>query len=724
MKLSLNWLNSYFDTAPYLKRSKFEVFDERQGVEVEHEEQNRKDQMMTVQSINAKKPDWEDILHKLTMAGIEVESITEAGNDAAGTKDQVLELKITPNRGDCLSVLGILREISALTGALINLPPQIDLLPNLTNKDKVGVKVHVRDKCPNYIACVIKGINNQVQLPQDILSRLELSGIRSVSPVVDITNYVMLELGQPLHAFDMARVGDLLQVRFANLGEKLKLLDGQEVDLTADTLVICDADNQVAAIAGVMGGEASGVVSNTKNIVLESAFFIPEVVAGQAKYYGVNSDSAYRFERGVDPKLQELAVKYAAVLITKYCGGQVSSMNANIEPFVAKTISLRYDAITNLLGMPLEKSEINSILSRLGFSLTPEIDNNFKIEVPSHRFDINITQDIVEEVARIYGYDNIMPVMPLTYGAMNPLGRDTEYQQNLKDKLVALGYNEIVSYAFLEDKFEALYGLPGQNAIKLQNSIAGFTVMRTSLIANLLKSLVANLNRGHKWVRIFELARVFHGEDENNQPLKLSGLIYGNYQVPGWANKPLRGVDFYDIKHDVEDLLSGIGNIDFVACCDYPLLHSGRCAKILAENREIGIIGQLHPKYLAELCLSDLPYVFELDITTMLQLHTATSLMVKAVSKFQKVERDLAFLLDAKTNVGHVVDAIWQVEIPYLKAVNVFDVYQGDNLPLNFKSIAINFLFQGDKTLSEEEINANIRVITSLVKNKFKAILR
>ena len=321
MKLSLNWLNSYFTT----------------------------------------QANWDDILYKLTMAGVEVESITPISDDS-GVNDKVLELKITPNRGDCLSVLGILREIAVLTENKVNLPPQITLQPNAVTTDQITVKVHDTKNCPNYLACAIKGINNQAQLPADILRRLELSGIRSISPVVDITNYVMLDLGQPLHAFDLAKVGNLLQVRLANVNEQLKLLDGQEVHLTENTLIISDANNGVAAIAGVMGGEDSSVTQNTQNIVLESAFFIPEVIAGKAKHYGVNSDSAYRFERGVDPEIQEIAIRYAAVLITKYCGGQIGAVNATKTTSVAKTMNIKYDAITSLLGVLLTKTEIDNIL--------------------------------------------------------------------------------------------------------------------------------------------------------------------------------------------------------------------------------------------------------------------------------------------------------------------------------------------------------------------------
>lgn len=680
MKLSINWLNSYFETAP----------------------------------------NWDNVFHKLTMAGIEVEDI-EITSD-----DKIVELKITPNRGDALSVLGLLREIKVLSGYEYTKPAHsIDFKP--AANDKVQIDVKAPDACPNYHTLIIKNINNKAVLPECILKPLAASGIRSISPVVDITNYVMLELGQPLHAFDMKKVGGKLSVRFAHPHESLRLLAGADAKLTDKTLLICDSNDKPAAIAGVMGGEDSGVSETTTDIILESAFFAPEVIAAKAKYYGINSDSAYRFERGVDPKLQDTAIKYAASLIAKYCGGDMGQITANTTDMEAKPINISYSVINCLIGTDIPDTTVNDILTKLGFGIknNPEDSNSLSIQVPSHRFDVTIKEDIVEEVARVFGYDNIEAKMPVVQYSMG--NADTNKEQALKAILVNLGYSEIIGYAFLEDNLESLFGNPGHTAIRLHNPIANLNVMRTSLIADLVKTLVHNLNRGHKRLRIFELARVFHGETKELQPLKLSGLAYGNYLNPGWSSKN-RLVDFYDLRNDIENLLCGLGEIKFIVSNDNPIFHSGRCAKILLSGKPVGIVGQLHPKYKAELNLTELPYIFELDIECI--VGTNPQISVKEISKFQKSERDLAFLIEEKVNVGDVLDIILNTKIPYLTATNIFDIYQGDklaNTKLNgnsVKSVAINFVFQGNKTLSDEEISSSMALVQQCIQENFVIKLR
>ncbi|HLX52669.1 MAG TPA: phenylalanine--tRNA ligase subunit beta [Aquella sp.] len=696
MKLPISWLNSYFDTAP----------------------------------------DWDDVFHKLTMAGVEVEGVEIVGND------KIVELKITPNRGDALSVLGLLREITVLTGLPYKIPAKIPPFKSTIN-DKMQIEVKAPDACPNYQTLIIKNINNQAVLPEEITTRLTASGIRSISPIVDITNYVMLELGQPLHAFNMKKVGDKLIVRFASTNETLQLLVGIDAKLTDKTLLICDQNDKPAAIAGVMGGAGSGVNETTTDIVLESAFFVPDIIAGKTKLYGINSDSAYRFERGVDPELQDTAIRYAASLIVKYCSGQIGQIAAITTKTKVKQVSVSYADINRLIGAEITKDTVDNILTKLGFIINRSprthtsvfarddgeprcaYDDIVNITVPSYRFDVTIREDIIEEIARVYGYDNIEPQMPVTRYTMG--NANANHTQILKTKLVNLGYSEIIGYAFLEDKLESLLGVPNQAPVRLQNPIANWNVMRTSLIADLVKTLEHNLNRGHKRLRIFELARVFHGETKELQPLKLSGLIYGNYTNPSWASDN-RLVDFYDLKNDIEILLSGRGKIKFIVCNDNSVFHGGRCAKILLCNKPIGILGQLHPKYKAEFSLTHLPYVFELDVNCLVNQNS--EFLVKEVSRFQKALRDLAFLIEAKINVGDVLDTILSAKIPYLISANVFDIYQGDKLAdikLNdnvVKSVAINFLFQGNKTLSDEEINISMDQVLQCIRENFTVQLR
>lgn len=641
--------------------------------------------------------------------------------DYLGLDDQIVEFKITPNRGDCLSVQGLLREIAALTEYKIkpvfvanSIEPQI--------QEKAQIIMDAGKHCPNYLGLIIKGVNNQVALPDFITKRLSRSGVRSVSPLVDIANYVMFELGQPLHAFDLANVGTQIQVRMAKNGETLKLLDGKDAVLQDNTLVICDSKNRPAAIAGVMGGFDSGITDKTVDMLLESAYFTTNIIAGKAKQYGVSSDAAYRYERGVDPTLQTMAITYAALLIQKYCHGTVGIVNQVQDSDVTskEPITLRYQAINRLIGCEISIEQTNSLLKGLGFVLESSADK-ITVTPPSYRFDIAIKEDVIEEVARVYGYDNIEPIMPIVSASLDKIEDTQTADQRLKQVLVNLGYNEIVGYAFIEEKYELLLGKPETKPIKLQNPIAGLNVMRTSLIADLIKAYVSNLNRGYKHIRLFELSRVFYGEDFTNQPLKLAGLISGNAVYPS-AENPKREVDFFDLKHAVELILNGQNDVGFVSCNDYPVFHLGRCAKIYLSDTVIGIMGQLHPKIGQELGLTELPYLFELDMSFTSQVSAVPK--IQPVSKFQKVERDLAFVLSDKIMVGDVVNEIKKSQPAYLMDAAVFDVYQGTNVSLGSKSVAINFTFQSDKTLGDEDINSSIDSITNLVQTKFDGVLR
>lgn len=634
--------------------------------------------------------------------------------DYLGLDDQVVEFKITPNRGDCLSIQGILREISALTEYKIRPIEEVSVTAQI--QDQIQVIMDAPSVCQNYILLVIKGVNNKVTLPDSMQKRLSRSGIRSISPIVDITNYIMLELGQPLHAFDANKVGNTLQVRMAKDKEELKLLDGKTAELKENTLLICDSQNNPAAIAGVMGGFDSGITVDTVDLILESAFFTPHAIAGKSKQYGVNSDAAYRYERGVDPKLQHKAASLAADLIIKLCGGKIGRVQIISNVMDKVPITVDYTAINHLIGAIIPKVKIIEILSKLGFSVSHD-EQLVTVTPPSYRFDIAIKEDIIEEVARVYGYDSIEPIMPVAgYTMAKP-----ESKNIIKQVLSGHGFSEIVSYAFIEEKYETMLGNHRYKAIRLQNPIAGLGVMRTALFAGLVKSLINNLNRGHRHVRLFEMARVFYGEGELFQPVKVSGLIYGDQYVPNWASEK-READFFDLKHIVEILLTGYKGVRYEAYTDSDVFHSGRTAKIYLMDKQVGLIGQLHPKHGQELGLSLLPYMFELDLSIMEEYNE--SINVNQVSKFQRVERDLAFMLPEKTPVADIISCIKSSGIEYLQDLNVFDVYQGENLEHGIKSVAFSFIFQGAKTLTEDEINGSTTKIIDIVNKTFKAQLR
>jgi phenylalanyl-tRNA synthetase beta chain len=533
----------------------------------------------------------------------------------------------------------------------------------------------------------------------------------------------MLETGQPLHAFDLDKVGHKLIIRNAKNNETLKLLDGRVVSLQENTLIIADTNNKPTAIAGVMGSEDSGVTVDTADIVIECAFFEPSVISGVTKRYKVNSEAATRFERGVDFRIQGEVLKHIATTIKKFCGGDISEPNVEVSPkLMQDKVQLTFKKINQVIGTEIAVTKILEILSNLGF-IAEELSNDIlQVTVPSYRFDIKIAEDVIEEVARGYGYDNIPAIMPTSvssFVAVNPIV--TKVSQ-LKNLMVSSGFSEIVSYSFIEDKYENVFGLPNSRAVKLQNPIANLNVMRTSLIADLVKSLKQNLSYGHKNIRLFELGRVFYGESANEQPLKLSGLIYGlKNTVNGLSQSEF--VDFYNLKSVVENILAAYPDIKFIPVVDYSALHSGRCAKIYSGNTEIGVMGQLHPKICQDFSFHSEPYVFELDFNILVGLNVS-EVVLKDINKFPRVERDLAFVIDKNINVSQIVQAIkFDKKISHLIDASIFDIYQKHD-EIDTKSVAINFIFQANRTLTDEEIKKDVDIIVANVCSKFNATMR
>lgn len=636
--------------------------------------------------------------------------------------DRIVEFKITPNRGDCLSYTGLAREISALTGfKLKESTDSINYLQQISSN--LAVTVDAPQDCSHYVGLIVNNINNSQASPFWLIKLLERSGVRTISPVVDITNYVMLHLGQPMHAFDLNAVQAGITVHMANVGEQLKLLDGKVANLAPNTLVISDAQGGPLAIAGVMGGLDSGVQTNTTSLVLESAFFAPATVQGKAKQYGVSSDSAFRFERGIDPQLQHDAINLAAQLLVEICGGMPADYLHFSAPQATNqtlAIELNFNEIDNLIGEKIAHEQIISILRDLGCQLTLMADG-FIVTPPSYRFDLNIKQDFIEEIIRVYGYDKIEAKMPkLTY-TLNSLDERQIQFNNFKQTLLGHGFNEIVSYAFIEDKYADLFANQQIKMVKLQNPIAGLNVLRNNLLPGLIKSLQYNLNRGYDHARLFELARVFHSEDANQQPLHLAGLIYGKISALNWT-PTAQQVDFYDLRLVVEELLAGYVGLTLVKSdTTHELCHPGRSALVQIGELVIGFIGQLHPKFASEINGVDLPYVFEINLDL---LPSSNSFKLKASSKFQKVSRDLAFVLNKNVQVGTLMQQIKQLQIVELIDLAVFDIFVGGNLAVDEKSVAFNFVFQAEKTLGDEEINLWLNSIKSLVCDKFAAKLR
>lgn len=642
--------------------------------------------------------------------------------------DKVIEFKITPNRGDVLSIRGLLREIKALTNYQIdNSIMDLGSFHSFNNfkedKSKLEIKVQNEEYCPKYVGLLIKNIDNEVVLPEEITKVVKDFGIKSVSPVVDITNFVMIQLGQPLHVFDYDKVGSTINVRMAQDGEQIDVLTKETINLKSDTLIIADEKDKPIAIAGIMGGLNSAITINSKNIIIESALFDATMIAKASKSYNLKTDALYRYERNVDFNLQEEGAFYCAYLITKYCKGEVLAIYKNLKDITNKQVDVLYSNFNKLLGMTLEKQLILDILLKLEFKLDNISNEGFTAIAPSFRSDINIYQDILEEVVRIYGYNNLPTIMPKAQYKLMNFNDEEIFVNQARLMLKSLGYSEVINYSFVENDIEKLYN--SNNPLFIQNPIASLNVMRSSMIGSLIKNLIFNLNRGCKSIKIFEIARVFLGENENTQPLKLTALIYGSRQELLWdKNQSL--FDFYDLSGDVQNILSGIKELSLVPTNDYFQFHECRCAKINAYNKEIGVIGQLHPRYLSDLSVKELPYIFELDIANVSKVmyDSNNSFVFTKLSKHQKVERDLSFIINKKYLFGDISNIINQAHIPNLYSFNLFDIYENDDIANDYKSIAIKFILQANKTLEEHEIKASISQIVELLKKHFAISLR
>ncbi|MDK4607965.1 phenylalanine--tRNA ligase subunit beta [Kingella kingae] len=616
--------------------------------------------------------------------------------------DAIFTLKITPNRTDCLSIKGIAREVSALTQCEFN-PIQINHIATQTTQ-KQAVQIDAPNDCGRFISRVISGVNATAASPDWLVQRLERSGIRSISPLVDIGNYVMLEIGQPMHVFDADKISGSLHVRRAKNGEVLDCLNEKTVTLADNTLVIAD-EQQALSIAGLMGGAASVVSDETKNIVLEAAWFNPLIISGKSRQYGFSSDSSFRFERGVDSELQRDAIERATELVVQICGGEVGEIVEVLGDLpTAKTVEVRTARVEKVLGVSIENQRIETILQHLG--LQPEkTADGFRVTAPSFRYDIEIEADLIEEIARVYGYENIPDDYTSGKLAMLKLPENRHSRFGVYQKMAARGFQEVVSYAFVDEQWEQDFA-NNQDPIRLQNPLAAqYAVMRSTLMGGLIEILQNNLNRKQNRVRVFEIARIFR--KENNQFVqteRVGGLVYGSALPEQWGEKS-HPVDFYDLKADVETLLRG-KNAAFVKA-EHSALHPGRCAAIVVDGVNVGIIGELHPKWTQKYDLPQAPLLFELDMDAVL---TTEKVRYQAVSKFQAGRRDLAFVLPENVAFADLQAALGQVNNPIIQGIELFDVYRGAGLPENHKSLAVKISLQDmNATLTDETVEPIIQ---------------
>ena len=638
--------------------------------------------------------------------------------------DASIEVDLTPNRGDCLSVAGLAREVGALYAADVTRPQIAAVTP--VHDETRPVEVLAPAACPRYLGRVIRNVDLSRPTPLWMVERLRRSDIRSIDAAVDITNYVMLELGQPLHAFDLAEINGGICVRMAEEGEKLVLLDGQEVSLRADTLVIAD-HQRALAIAGIMGGEHSGVTTSTRDIFLESAFFDTISVAGKARSYGLHTDASHRYERGVDWQLAREAMERATGLLLEITGGEagpvIEAVSEQHLPSVAP-VTLRASRVEQMLGLVIETAEIERLLNALGLKVSGDGEGQWRVEVPSHRFDISLEVDLIEELARLYGYNRLPVRYPQARLAPQAKAEAKGDLPELRRLLVARGYQEAITYSFIDPKWFELFS-PGTQPLLLANPISNdMAAMRSSLWPGLVKALQHNLNRQQDRVRMFESGLRFVGQlGELKQEPMLAGVVCGSRLPEGWA-QGRDVVDFFDVKADVEAVLGFAGALDDFTFSpgQHPALHPGQTARIERDGREVGFLGAIHPELARTLGLDRPVFVFELVLA-----EVATGRLPKfhELSRFPEVRRDLALLADRDVAASAVLDVIRENAGEWLTDLRLFDVYQGKGIDPHRKSLAVGLTWQHpSRTLNDDEVNATTLAILTSLEERLNATLR
>ncbi|TBU87327.1 phenylalanine--tRNA ligase subunit beta [Phytopseudomonas dryadis] len=641
-----------------------------------------------------------------------------------GLDDVSIEVDLTPNRGDCLSLAGLAREVGALYATAVTRPVIAEVA--VAHDEVRPVEVLAAQACPRYLGRVVRNVDLSRPTPQWMVERLRRADVRSIDAAVDVTNYVMLELGQPMHAFDLDEINGGIRVRMAEEGEKLVLLDGQEVTLRADTLVIAD-HQRALAIAGVMGGEHSGVSDKTRDLFLESAFFDTIAIAGKARSYGLHTDSSHRFERGVDWRLAREAMERGTALLLEIVGGEAGPIIEAVDPAQLPSvapISLRAERIEQMLGLKLEDAMVVDLLTALGLGVEVQSAGQWQVSVPSHRFDISLEVDLIEELARLYGYNRLPVRYPQARLAPQSKAEAVVDLPALRRLLVARGYQEAITYSFIDPKLFELFS-PGVEPLMLANPIsADMAAMRASLWPGLVKAVEHNLNRQQTRVRLFESGLRFVGQlDELKQEPMLAGVITGNRLPESWAHGR-DSIDFYDAKADVEALLAAAGAGDSFSFVpgEHAALHPGQTARIERDGRLIGFLGALHPELSKALGLDQPLYLFELVLA---EISAGRMPAFQELSRFPEVRRDLALLVDRDVPAQQLLADIRQTAGEWLTDLRLFDVYHGKGIDPLRKSLAVGLTWQHpSRTLNDDEVSTTTQNILTSLEQRFNATLR
>jgi phenylalanyl-tRNA synthetase beta chain len=637
--------------------------------------------------------------------------------------DTLIEVDITPNRGDCLSVRGLARELGVINRQAVN--ALASKLVEATINDSVAIALQAPESCSRYLGRVIRNIDISAPSPLWLQEKLRRSGVRSIDAVVDVTNYVLLELGQPMHAFDRAKINGGITVRQAQEGERLTLLDEQEITLRPDTLVIAD-DQAPLAMAGIMGGLDSAVTAATQDILLESAFFNPLAIAGRARHYGLHTDSSHRFERGVDYQLQRDAIERATELLLAIVGGEAGPVMEQTTPELPseQVVTLRQERIARGLHIDMEAATVEDILSRLGLEIAERGDKCWQVRVPSWRFDISIEADLLEELARIYGYNRLPTRVPDSPMAIQAHTESRLPLAQLRRHLISRDYQEVVTYSFIDPADNAHFD-PKVAPIALKNPIsADMAVMRTTLLPGLVATLRHNLNRQQSRLRLFETGQRFiPGAEGVAQQPTLAGLVYGPLTAESWNSDP-RSADFFDVKGDVESLLAQTGSTESFSfrAGQHPALHPGQCAEVVCDDQVVGYVGAIHPALQQPLDIPAGVFVFELVLEPLLKARVPS---FTPLSRFPANRRDLALLVDRELPVDSLLQGVRDTAGEHLTNLKVFDLYVGKGIDPHRKSVALGLTFQHpSRTLSDDEINQFIAQVVDHLQNQYGATLR
>lgn len=640
--------------------------------------------------------------------------------------DVTFDVDLTPNRADCLGVRGIAREVGVLNRLEVN-QPEIKAVV-AAHQEQREIVLDAPEACPRYLGRIVRNVDVQATSPLWLTERLRRSGIRSIDPVVDVTNYVLLELGHPMHAFDNAKLSGAVHVRMAKSDEKLTLLDGNEVTLQDDVVVIAD-EEKALAMAGIFGGEGSGVTEESSSIFLESAFFAPEAIAGRARRFGLHTDASHRYERGVDPELQRTAMERATQLIIDICGGEAGPIvEAKDERFIPqpRQVKLRQNRLNKVLGIELDVGEVTEILKRLGFTVK-FADAVWQVSVPTFRFDISIEEDLIEEVARIYGYHRIQAAAPAAQLRMVPRKEACVSTNKMKRLLVDRGYQEAITYSFVDPKHQALL-FDETAALTLPFPISvEMSSMRVSLWPGLIGAVAHNQKRQQQSLAFCETGLRFvpdeNAENGVRQEAMIGGVRAGKAFAEHW-HEGERAVDFFDVKGDVEALLALTGEAEsytFVAD-SHPALHPGQSAAIFKSGKCVGYLGAVHPQFEKKLGLNGRTYVFELELAA---IQPRALPQARPVSKYPSIRRDLAIVVPTQLAAGEVLKAIENIGVNHLVDLNLFDVYEGSGVADGYRSLALSLTLQHpERTLEDQEINTAVKAVVDMLTNEFGATLR